>query len=180
MRMARRDRVLGAPTVPVSPHGRLWGERHATTPATILVVDDDPAVRKSLTRMVTLAGYAVEAFASAGDFLAREPFDGPCCVLLDVIMLGLTGLDLQQTLARSGHRMPIVFMSGYHDVEMREAAMKRGAVDFLSKPFDVESLLEAIERAVMTDVKDLCEGGRTADVREPVKRRTLHETEVFA
>ena len=153
----------------------------AHTVPTIFVVDDDSAVRKSLTRLVTSAGYAVEVFASAADFLARKPFGGPCCALVDVIMLGLTGLDLQQALARSGHRVPIVFMSGYHDIELREAAMKRGAVDFLSKPFDVESLLEALERAVMmTDVTYLGEEGRPSNVREHVKRRTPRETEVLA
>lgn len=179
MRMVSMDRVLGAQTTPAPSLGRLWGERHATTPATIFVVDDEPAVRKSLTRLVTSAGYAMEAFASAADFLARKPFGGPCCVVVDVIMLGLTGLDLQQALARSGRRMPIILMSG-HDIEMRETAMKRGAVDFLSKPFDVESLLEAIERALMTDVKKLGEEGRTADVRERVKRWTPREAEVSA
>jgi FixJ family two-component response regulator len=150
------------------------------TASTIFVVDDDPSVRKSLTRMVTSAGYAVEPFASARDFLAREPFVGPCCVVLDVVMLGLTGLDLQQTLARSGHRMPIVIITGYHDLSMRETAMKQGAVDFLTKPFDIESLLDAIARAVTKDVKDLGDEGRTVDVRERVKRLTPREAEVFA
>jgi two-component system response regulator FixJ len=113
----------------------------------------------------------VEVFESAADFLVHKSHVRPCCVLLDVVMLGLTGLDLQQTLARSGHGMPIVVMTGYHDVSMRETAMKQGAVDFLSKPFDIESLLGAIARAVTKDVKDM---------REPVKRQTPLETEVVA
>jgi FixJ family two-component response regulator len=165
---------------PASSRGRPSGGRHAMTPSTIFVVDDNPSVRKSLTRIVTSAGYAVEAFASAEDFLTREPFVGPCCVVLDVRMPGLTGLDLQETLARSGRRMPIVFMTGHGDISMSVTAMKRGAVDFLTKPFDAESLLEAIERAVAKDVKDLGEEGRTADVYERVKGLTSRETEVFA
>ena len=146
----------------------------------IFVVDDDPSVRKSLMRVMTSAGYAVEAFASARDFLARERVVGPCCVVLDVRMPGLTGLDLQETLASSGHRMPIVFITGHGDISMSVKAMKGGAVDFLTKPFDVENLLEAIQRAVTKDAKELGDKGRTADVLERVKLLTPRETEVFA
>jgi FixJ family two-component response regulator len=151
----------------------------ATAPV-IFIVDDDPSVRKSLTRVVMSAGYTVEAFASAREFMAREPFVGPCCVVLDVRMPGLTGLDLQSALAGSGHRMPIVFITGHGDISMSVKAMKAGAVDFLTKPFDVESLLEAIQRAVAKDVKDLSEEGRTAEILERVKLLTPRETEVFA
>jgi FixJ family two-component response regulator len=147
---------------------------------TVFVVDDDPSVRKSLTRLVASAGYAVGAFASAGDFLTHEPFARPCCVVLDVRMPGLNGIDLQETLARSGRRIPIVFITGHGDISMSVTAMKRGAVDFLTKPFDVESLLHAIERAVTKDVKDLEEAGRTAHVRARLTRLTPRETEVFA
>ena len=150
------------------------------SPPVIFVVDDDPSVRKSLTRVMTSAGYAVEAFASARDFLAREPFVGPCCVVLDVRMPGLTGLDLQETLASAGHRMPIVFITGHGDISMSVKAMKGGAVDFLTKPFDVENLLEAVQRAVVKDVEDLSAEGRIAEVVERVKQLTPRETEVFA
>jgi FixJ family two-component response regulator len=152
-----------------------------TAPTSVIfVVDDDPSVRKSLTRVLTSAGYAVEAFASARDFLAREPLVGPCCVVLDVRMPGLTGLDLQEALAGSGHGIPIVFITGHGDISMSVKAMKGGAVDFLTKPFDVESLLEAVQRAVAKDVKDLSAEGRTAQVLERVKLLTPRETEVFA
>jgi len=152
-----------------------------TAPAPVIfVVDDDPSVRKSLTRVMTSAGYTVEAFQSARDFLAREPLAGPCCVVLDVRMPGLTGLDLQETLATSGHRMPIVFITGHGDISMSVKAMKGGAVDFITKPFDVENLLEAVHRAVAKDVKDLSAEGRTAEVLERVKLLTPRETEVFA
>jgi FixJ family two-component response regulator len=147
---------------------------------TIFVVDDDASVRKSLTRVMTSAGYAVETFASARDFVAREPFAGPCCLVLDVRMPGLTGLDLQEALAGKGHRMPIVFITGHGDISMSVKAMKGGAADFLTKPFDVEKLLEAVERAVTKDVKDFGEDAKTAAIVERVKQLTPRETEVFA
>ena len=151
----------------------------AVTPV-IFVVDDDPSVRKSLTRVMTSAGYAVEAFASAGDFLTREPCVGPCCLVLDVRMPGLTGLELQEALARKGHRVSIVFITGHGDISMSVKAMKGGAVDFLTKPFDVENLLEAVHRALTKSIKDLGNEGRTAEVLERVKLLTPRETEVFA
>jgi FixJ family two-component response regulator len=146
----------------------------------VFIVDDDASVRKSLTRVMTAAGYAVEVYASARDFLTREPFVGPCCLVLDVRMPGLTGLDLQEALAGKGHRVPIVFITGHGDISMSVKAMKGGAADFLTKPFDVEKLLEAVERAVTKDVKDLGEEGRTAEVLERVKLLTPREMEVFA
>ncbi len=152
-----------------------------TTPAAVIfVVDDDPSVRKSLTRVMTSAGYAVEAFASARDFLAREPFTGPCCLILDVRMPGLSGLELQEALAGTAHRTPIVFITGHGDISMSVKAMKGGAADFLTKPFDVEQLLAAVERAVTKDVKDVGDAARTEEVRERVKLLTPRETEVFA
>jgi FixJ family two-component response regulator len=152
-----------------------------TAPAPVIfIVDDDPSVRKSLTRVMTSAGYAVEAFASARDFLAREPFTGPSCLVLDVRMPGLSGLDLQDALAGTGHRTPIVFITGHGDISMSVKAMKAGAADFLTKPFDVEQVLEAVERAVTKDVKDVGDAALTKAVRERVKLLTPRETEVFA
>jgi FixJ family two-component response regulator len=150
------------------------------TGSKVFVVDDDPSVRKSLIRVVTAAGYAVEGFASAREFLARKPFTGPCCVVLDVRMPGLTGLDLQEALGGPGHRIPIVFITGHGDISMSVKAMKAGAVDFLTKPFDVDNLLGAIERAVTKDADALSEEGRTTEVVERVKQLTARETEVFA
>jgi FixJ family two-component response regulator len=146
----------------------------------IFIVDDDPSVRKSLTRVMTSAGYAVEAFASARDFLTRAPFVGPCCLVLDVRMPGLTGLDLQEALAGKDHRMPIVFITGHGDISMSVKAMKGGAADFLTKPFDVENLLDAVERALTKDIKVLGDEGQTAEVLERVERLTAREMEVFA
>ncbi len=146
----------------------------------IFIVDDDPSVRKSLTRVMTSAGYAVEAFASARDFLTRAPFVGPCCLVLDVRMPGLTGLDLQEALAGKDHRMPIVFITGHGDISMSVKAMKGGAADFLTKPFDVENLLDAVDRALTKDIKALGDEGQTAEVLERVERLTTREMEVFA
>ena len=146
----------------------------------VFVVDDDPFVRKALMRVVASAGYAMEGFASAQEFLARKPFVGPCCVVLDVRMPGLTGLDLQDALAGSGHRTPIVFITGHGDISMSVKAMKAGAVDFLTKPFDVDNLLDAIKRGVTKDAKELTEEGRTTEVVERVKKLSARESEVFA
>jgi FixJ family two-component response regulator len=146
----------------------------------VFIVDDDAGVRKSLARLLGSAGYAVEAFASAREFLAREPHAGPCCLLLDVRMPGLTGLDLQETLVAAGRRMSIVFVSGHVDVPMSVKAMKGGAIDLLTKPFDDKDLLGAIERAMAKDVQALGAEAHVAEVRERVQTLTPRETEVFA
>ena len=146
----------------------------------IFVVDDDPSVRTSLGRLLEAAGYAVETFASAREFLARAPHAGPCCLVLDVRMPGLTGLELQEALAATGRQMSIVFISGHSDVPMSVRAMKAGAIDFLAKPFDVEELLSAIQRAVAKAVQALAEEARVTEIRQRVGMLTPRETEVFA
>jgi len=146
----------------------------------VFVVDDDPSVRKSLARLIGSAGHAVEAFASAREFLARERYAGPCCLVLDVRMRGLTGLDLQEALAGAGRRMSIVFVTGHGNISMSVKAMKGGAVDFLTKPVDDKDLLAAIERCVARDVQDLGAEARVAKIQERVKTLTPRETEVFA
>lgn len=146
----------------------------------VFLVDDDASVRKGVTRLLESAGYAVEAFASAREFLAREPYSGPCCLVLDVRMPGLTGLDLQETLAAAGRRIAIVFVTGHVDVPMSVRAMKGGAVDLLTKPVDSKDLMEAIQRAVTKDVRDRGEEDRTAEIQERVKLLTPREIEVFA
>jgi len=146
----------------------------------IFVVDDDLSVRRSLTRLLTSAGYTVEAFASAGEFLARERYTGPCCLVLGMRMPGLTGLELQETLAAAGRRLSIVFVTGHVDVPMSVRAMKRGAADLLTKPFDDKDLLAAIQRAVAKDAQDLGEEARVAELRERVARLSPREAQVFA
>jgi FixJ family two-component response regulator len=111
------------------------------------IVDDDPSVRKGLARLVKAAGYRVEVFTSARDFLERQQAEELCCLLLDVRTPGLTGFELQEALAIAGHQMSIIFVSGHGDVVGSVKAMKGGAVDFLTKPVDARELLSAIERA---------------------------------
>ena len=146
----------------------------------VFVVDDDPSVRKSLTRLLGSSGYAVEAFASAREFLARGPYAGPCCLVLDVRMPGLTGLALQEALMTAGRRMSIVFLTGHVDVPMSVKAMKGGAVDLLTKPVDARDLLKAIERTLAKDVRDLGEETHVTEIQGRVKILTPREREVFA
>jgi FixJ family two-component response regulator len=146
----------------------------------VFVVDDNPSARKSLSRLLAAAGYTVEAFASAREFLTRVPSEGPCCLVLDVRMPGLTGIELQAALVAAGRRMSIVFVTGHIDVRMSVKAMKGGAVDLLTKPIDRQELLAAIERAVTKDEKDLSEEIRIAEIRQRVKTLTVRETQVFA
>jgi FixJ family two-component response regulator len=146
----------------------------------VLVVDDDPSVRKGLTRLLAAAGYAVEAFAAAREFLARPPHPGPCCLVLDVRMPGLTGIQLQELLAATGRRMSIVFVTGHVDVPTSVKAMKAGAVDLLTKPVDARDLLAAIQRAVTRDDHDRAAEARRAEVQRRVGKLTPRETEVFA
>jgi FixJ family two-component response regulator len=146
----------------------------------VYIVDDDASVRKSLTRVVAAAGYQVHAFASARDYLAREPSGGPSCLVLDVRMPGLTGLDLQKALAGGEHRTAIIFITGHGDIAMSVTAMKAGAVDFLTKPFAGKDLLDAIQRALAKDTRDLGSEARVAEIRDRIKLLTPRETEVFA
>jgi FixJ family two-component response regulator len=146
----------------------------------VFVVDDDASVRKSLTRVLAASGYAVEEFASAGDFLARERYARPCCLVLDVRMPRLSGLDLQTALGAAGRRLSIVFVTGHVDVPMTVQAMKNGAVDLLTKPFGARELLNAVQRAVAKDVEDRSDETRVAEVAERAKRLSPREMQVLA
>ena len=115
---------------------------------TVFIVDDEPSVRKSLRRLLEAADYRVEVFASAWEFLQRQPYSGIGCLVLDMQMPDLNGLELQEALASSDRYLPIVFITGHGDVPTSVRAMKAGAIDFLSKPFDEKDLLAAIESAL--------------------------------
>ena len=119
--------------------------------ATVFVVDDDPSVRRGLERLLRTAGHRVESFASAREFLERPDHDGPRCLVLDVRMPGQSGLDLHDRLVASGRDIPVIFITGHADVPMAVRAMKAGAVDFLSKPFDDSELLGATRQALDRD-----------------------------
>jgi FixJ family two-component response regulator len=115
--------------------------------AIVFVVDDDISVRESLELLIRTAGWQPETFASAPEFLSRPQPAAPCCLVLDVTLPGLSGLELQQQLAERT-AMPIIFITGYGDVPTTVRAMKAGAVEFLTKPFDDEVLLKAIRQAI--------------------------------
>lgn len=118
---------------------------------TVFIVDDDPSVLRSLSRMFELEGYAVEGFAHPRQMLARGPGKRPGCVVMDLRMPELNGLELQEELRRVGWVQPIIFISGHGDVPAVVKAMKAGAVDFLSKPFSAAELLLVVERALAQD-----------------------------
>jgi len=145
----------------------------------VFVVDDDPSVRKSLTRLISSAGYEVETFTSSLDFLARPPYEGASCLVLDVQMPGPSGIDLQTTLAEAGRSMAIVFLTGHVDVPMSVLAMKGGAVDLLTKPVDETDLLEAIGRAVAKDARERSEDAQVGELEDRVATLTAREREVF-
>jgi FixJ family two-component response regulator len=117
----------------------------------VFVVDDDPSVLRSLERMFQVEGYAVEAFAHPRQMLERQPGARPGCVVMDLRMPELNGLELQEALRRVGWKQPIIFISGHGDVPEAVQAMKAGAVDFLPKPFGTAELLAAVERALAQD-----------------------------
>jgi FixJ family two-component response regulator len=118
---------------------------------TVFVVDDDPSILRALTRLLRAGGHAVSTFRSPREFLAQHDPAVPGCVVLDLAMPGLNGLELQTALAASGCQRPIIFVSGHGDIPSSVRAMKAGAVDFLTKPVSEEILLAAIRRAIERD-----------------------------
>ena len=118
----------------------------------VFIVDDDASVRKSLERLIKSVGFNAETFTSAEEFLSHKPYGGPSCLILDVCMPGLSGIDLQKKLTREEISIPIIFITGHGDIPMSVKAMKNGAVDFLPKPFDKKELIAAINQAIDRDV----------------------------
>jgi len=122
--------------------------------ATIFIVDDDESVRIGIKRLLKSAGYSAETFANATDFLeSNRKYEGPACLILDIKMPGKSGLALQEELAPGEQPIPIVFITGHGDIPTSVKAMKKGAVDFLSKPFEDEDLFNAITSALQKDSK---------------------------
>jgi len=151
-----------------------------TDEPTVFVVDDDPSVRRSVVRLLESAGLRVLGFDSGEAFLEHRRPTRPGCVVLDVRMSGMSGLELQRRLSATGRPMAIVFITGHGDVPMSVAAMKGGAVDFLLKPFDDEALLAAIDRAIGRDRAWLLEQQELAVLRIGYDRLTPREQQVFA
>ena len=146
----------------------------------IFVVDDDASVCQSLTWLIESVGIKVETFPSAAEFLKRHPYDGPACLVLDVRMPGLNGLDLQNQLAAAGRVIPIIFITGHGTVPMSVRAMKAGAVDFLQKPFEDQDLLDAIYPAIEQDRQAKRIQAETREIKRRLKSLTPREHEVFA
>ena len=145
----------------------------------VFIVDDDASVRKSLERLMRSARLRVETFTSADAFLQREACEEPCCLVLDVRMPGLNGLELQEVLAKKRRTIAIVFITAHGDIRMSVEAMKNGAMDFLSKPFEDRDLLKAIRQAIKKDTAAKQEQAERADVQKLVETLTPREHEVF-
>jgi FixJ family two-component response regulator len=150
------------------------------TPPVIHVVDDDASFRTSIARLLGASGYQVTLYGSASELLEKLPGAEPGCILLDVRMSGLNGPQLQERLGELGHRLPIVFLTGYGDVATTVRAIKAGAEDFLTKPVPKKDLLAAIERALNRQQETRDRDGRIAGLRLLVSRLTPRESEVFA
>ena len=119
--------------------------------STVLVIDDDPNLRASVGRLLQSLGLDTHLFASISDFLKSDPPDGPTCLVLDVRLPGQSGLDLQRELAAANRELPIIFITGHGDIPMSVQAMKSGAIEFLTKPFRDQELLEAIQLGLSRD-----------------------------
>lgn len=146
---------------------------------TVFVVDDDPGTCRALARLCRAAGLRAQTFASAAEFLAAGSPSGPACLVLDVRLPGLSGLDLQAELAARQIQTPIVFITGHGDIPMSVRAMKAGAVDFLSKPFDDADLLAVIREALAKDVHRRAEQEERETIRCQLGRLTPRERQVF-
>ena len=145
----------------------------------VFVVDDDLSVRESLDLLIKFAGWQSETFASAVDFLARPRTTTPSCLVLDVSLPDLDGLELQKLIASERTEMPIIFITGHGDVPMTVKAMKGGAVEFLTKPFDDEVLLSAIRHAIKRSAAVLDDQADTSALRSSYESLTPREREVM-
>jgi FixJ family two-component response regulator len=145
----------------------------------VFIIDDDPLYRSSSERLVRSVGFDVQSFESARDFLSSRRPDAPSCLILDVRMPGLSGLDLQRELAEAGVHLPIIFVTGHGDIPMSVQAMKAGAVEFLTKPFRDQVLLDAIRHALERDQIARKQRARNADLRRRYESLNPREREVF-
>ena len=147
--------------------------------ATIYVVDDDDSVRRSLKRLLRARGWNVEVFASATDILKHAPLAGAGCILLDVQMPGINGLELQERLTEEGIGLPLVFLSGKGSIPMSVLAMKHGAVDFLVKPVPEEALFQALEQAIRRNQTEASLRNRRESVLARLARLSERERDVL-
>jgi FixJ family two-component response regulator len=152
----------------------------AEATATVVVIDDDAAIRESIGSLLRSVGLQAKLFASVDEFLKASRPDGPACLVLDVRLPGRSGLDLQRELAAANIRLPIIFITGYGDIPMSVEAMKGGAIEFLTKPFRDQDLLDAIQLGLERD-RDWLENERSlAGLRARFETLTFREREVMA
>jgi FixJ family two-component response regulator len=146
---------------------------------TVFIVDDDPSIRISIQGLLKSVGLRSESFASAQDFLVRHGSQGPSCLVLDVRLPGLSGLDFQHQLADAGVQIPIIFITGHGDIPMTVKAMKSGAVEFLAKPFRDQDLLDAVQQALDRDRDRRRQEGEISELRKRYDSLTPREREVM-
>jgi len=149
------------------------------TESIVFVVDDDSSVREGLVDLISSVGIKAKAFKSAQEFLRHKRPDAPACLVLDVRLPGSSGMDLQQELAQSEEPLPIIFITGHGDIPMSVRAMKAGAVEFLTKPFRDQDLLDAIQQALKTDRVAREQRVRAAELRRRYESLTPREREVM-
>jgi FixJ family two-component response regulator len=146
---------------------------------TVFVVDDDPGVRHAVGSLLRSIGVQTTLFASAPEFLAAAPPDAPACVILDVRMPGLSGLDCQRQLKRAGLNIPVIFMTGHGDIKMSVRAMKAGAMEFLTKPFRDQDLIDAVQQALSLDRARRSADEGMAELRMHFDSLTTRERDVM-
>jgi FixJ family two-component response regulator len=149
-------------------------------PPTVFVIDDDASVRAAIQGMLKSVGLHSEAFGTPQDFLRRKRVDAPSCLVLDVRLPGISGLDLQHKLIEAGIRIPIIFITGHGDIPMSVKAMKSGAVEFLTKPFRSQDLLDAIHQALDRDRTARQHQNELDELRRRYESLTAREREVMA
>jgi FixJ family two-component response regulator len=147
---------------------------------TVFIIDDDAGMRESIHDLVDSVGLHAKSFATALEFLSGEWRDGPGCLVLDVRLPDTSGLDLQQELSRAGARIPIIFITGHADIPMTVKAMKSGAVEFLTKPFREQDLLDVIHRALRHDREVREEQNQFAELRKRCSTLSAREHEVMS
>jgi len=152
----------------------------ADTRAIVYVIDDDASVCKSLARLARSEGLDVDTFSSARDFLSFTPPDRPGCLVLDLQMPGMTGLELQEALTAAKRAIPIIFITGFGNVPASVQAMKAGAVDFLEKPFDDGTLIAVIQRAIRHDIQSRQTNCEIRTIKKRWETLTKREKQVFA
>jgi FixJ family two-component response regulator len=152
----------------------------STEQSVVFIIDDDPSMRRSLESLLRSVGHVVQAFASTHDFLRSKRPDAPGCLVLDVRLPGQSGLEFQRELAKSEIRLPIVFITGHGDVPMSVTAMKAGAIEFLTKPFRDQDLLDAVHRGLDLDGDRRAESAVLDELRGRFNLLTPREREVMA